>query len=446
MDTGIIRQLLWLTTCSLGIVGLWTSHLSAQLTDQTQTPNAAGRGIALSLEQQVGAGQGDEYTPDSSIYFIQRDPARAIRRGRQLFQRKFTMAQGFGPRKSDGGGDIAAEAIIGAGLVDSCAGCHGRPRGAAGHGGDVVTRPDSRDAPHLFGLGLQEMIADEITKDLRDIRAHAIASARRNRTRVTRSLRSKEISYGRITARPDGSVDTSEVQGVDPDLRVRPFFAHGGTISIREFVVGAFKAEMGLEAFDLCLSQAAQGGECVTPSGMALDGGQDKIEAPPISSVTEDGDGDGIKNEMDVALIDFMEFYLLNYFKAGLGQQTETTRRGFELIEEIGCTTCHIRDLVIEHDRRVADVETRFDQRRGIFNRLFAEATPLFVEEDDGQSLPKLVPAGQGFVVKNIFADFKRHDLGPNFRELNYDGTYQKTFMTASGFSPSQASPLERQR
>jgi len=28
------------------------------------------------------------------------------------------------------------------------------------------------------------------------------------------------------------------VVGVDSDLRVRPFFAHGGTISIREFVVG----------------------------------------------------------------------------------------------------------------------------------------------------------------------------------------------------------------
>jgi hypothetical protein len=32
---------------------------------------------------------------------------------------------------------------------------------------------------------------------------------------------------------------------VNPDLRVRPFFAQGGTISIREFLVGAFNAEMG---------------------------------------------------------------------------------------------------------------------------------------------------------------------------------------------------------
>ena len=66
----------------------------------------------------------------------------------------------------DGKGDIANNLGIGAGSTDSCAACHGRPRGSAGSGGDVVTRPDSRDAPHLFGLGLKEMIADEITAEL----------------------------------------------------------------------------------------------------------------------------------------------------------------------------------------------------------------------------------------------------------------------------------------
>ena len=68
-------------------------------------------------------------------------------------------------------------------MTDSCAACHGRPRGAAGVGGDVATRPDSRDAPHLFGLGLKEMLADEITSDLRDLRAQALASARQANAR-----------------------------------------------------------------------------------------------------------------------------------------------------------------------------------------------------------------------------------------------------------------------
>ena len=43
---------------------------------------------------------------------------------------------------------------------------------------------------------------------------------------------------------------TSQVDGVNPDLRVRPFFHPGGTVSIREFVVGALQAEMGLQAVD----------------------------------------------------------------------------------------------------------------------------------------------------------------------------------------------------
>ena len=65
----------------------------------------------------------------------------------------------------------------GAGLADSCAACHGRPKGSAGFGGDVFTRPDSRDAPHLFGLGIQEMLADEMTAELREIRDQALADA-----------------------------------------------------------------------------------------------------------------------------------------------------------------------------------------------------------------------------------------------------------------------------
>src|SRR5262245_58703327 len=201
----------------LGAVLLGAHAVRAQLNDLTQTPNAENAGIAKSLQQQIGAGVGNVNTPDSSLFLINRDPARSIRRGRQLFQRKFTVEQGFGPRTGDGVGDIAADGSLGAGLVDSCAGCHGRPRGAAGFGGDVFTRPDSRDAPDLFGLGLQEQLADEITTDLRNIRAGAISDARRFRQTVTRPLFSKGINYGTIRAFANGSVDTSGVDGVDPD-------------------------------------------------------------------------------------------------------------------------------------------------------------------------------------------------------------------------------------
>jgi hypothetical protein len=79
----------------------------------------------------------------------------------------------------------------------------------------------------------------------------------------------------------------------------------------------------------------------------------------------------------------------------------------------------------------VADVETVFDIERGIFNDLFATATPLFTEVRDSTSFPTLKrPALRPFLVENIFTDFKRHDLGPNFWERNFNGTLQKEFLT----------------
>lgn len=413
-----------------------------ELIDRTQAPNALNEGINKSLEQQIGEGRGDIYTPSSSAFIITRDPFRAIRRGRQIFQRKFTRAQGQGPNVGDGRGDINTVLTIGAGLADSCAGCHGRPRGSAGFGGDVATRPDSRDAPHLFGLGLKEMLADEITTDLRSIRQQALDEARARGRSVTRRLVSKGIGYGSITVNPDGSVNTSRVEGVDPDLRVRPLFAHGGEFSIRAFAVGAFQAEMGLQAFDPDLVTASRGGRVITPSGMVLDGTLDRIDPPPATSEGDDGDRDGVRNEIPVSLVDFMEFYLLNYFKAGISEQTTATQNGRKLFERIGCASCHIPDLPIDRDRRVADVETVFDPEQGIFNRLFATAAPLHRVVDDRRGYPPLKPPLLGpFVVENIFTDLKRHDLGPNFHERNYDGSTQKKFMTTPLWGVGSTAP-----
>jgi hypothetical protein len=39
-------------------------------------------------------------------------------------------------------------------------------------------------------------------------------------------------------------------------------------------------------------------------------------------------------------------------------------------------------------------------------------------------------PALQPFLVRDIFTDFKRHDLGPSFHERNYDGTVRTEFLT----------------
>jgi hypothetical protein len=416
---------------TLVVAGLaWTPDAQAQLNDLTQTPNTENEGIRKSLADQTGAGRGDILTPGSSAFIIKRDPFRSIRRGRQLFQRKFTLGQGLGPRTNDGVGDIETDVSHGAGLADSCAACHGRPRGSAGAGGDVFTRPDSRDAPHLFGLGLVEMLADEMTGDLRALRASAVAQAQTSGFPVVKLLNTKGINFGALTAFPNGFVNTSFVKGVNPDLRVRPFFHQGGEFSIRAFAAGAFKDEMGLQAFDPDLATAHAGGSVTTPAGLVLDGSKDQIPGPAAAE-NQDPDADGVSNEITPALLDHMEFYLLNYFKAGVSPTTSSMETGFALMQTIGCTSCHVRNLTIDHDRRVADVETVLDPVKGNFNRLFSTASAFLNVVPDGSGHPpQKLPAGGSFVVKNFFSDLKRHDLGPNFWERNFNGTITKEFVT----------------
>ena len=389
--------------------------------------------IGKTLEQQIGTGQGDVRTPGSSIYLINRDPARSIRRGRQLFQRKFSVSEGLGPRvNASSTGDITKNRALGAGFADSCAACHGRPKGSAGFGGDVATRPDSRDAPHLFGLGIVEQLAEEMTNELRSQRDTAITDT--SNKPVTIKLTAKGIEFGQLTVSANGEVDTSKVSGVDEDLRVRPFFHHGATVSIREFIIGALKDEMGMQAWDPVLCSVTDPNnpqDATSPAGFNYTTDQDKFERPPVCDQFSDADADGVAGEINPALIDHMEFYLLNYFKPATYKSTDLTRLGRTLMDTAKCTSCHVPDLTIDSDRRVADVETAYDPEKGIFNELFAVASTRFGEPiEDSEPFP-ILPAGQQpFVVKQFFSDLKRHDLGEAFHERDYDGSVIKTFVT----------------
>ena len=90
----------------------------------------------------------------------------------------------------------------------------------------------------------------------------------------------------------------------------------------------------------------------------------------------------------------------------------------------------------------MADVETEFDCDKGIFNGLFATATPLTNVVADTSGFPaKQLPKLGSFVVENIFTDFKRHDLGKNFHERNYDGTMQTEFLTTPLWGVGSTAP-----
>jgi hypothetical protein len=165
---------------------------------------------------------------------------------------------------------------------------------------------------------------------------------------------------------------------------------------------------------------------------MVLDGAQDAIEAPPTADSSADPDQDGVTNEVPSSVVDFLEFYLLNYFKPGhYAPRPLAHLAGRRIFARIGCAGCHVPELTIEHDRRVADVETAYDATHGLMNGLFATATPLHGDFADGSGLPDRKRAlGGSFVVKDFFSDLRRHDLGAGFHERNYDGSLQTQFLT----------------
>jgi hypothetical protein len=213
---------------------------------------------------------------------------------------------------------------------------------------------------------------------------------------------------------------------------------------------------MGIQISDPIINAAADGELVVTPSGFVMDGTIDVFERSPTGEATDpditEPNAAGLPEDAGVALIDFMEFYLLNYFKPARNLQTANSNAGRALFNQIQCNSCHIANFTIENDRRVADVETvhvlslPVAERPppGVFNNLFAIASTRLqavAGSEDALGFPIIEPTGQPFLVEDIFTDFKRHDLGPALHERNFDNTIQNVFMTEALWGVGSTSP-----
>ncbi|BCH22544.1 di-heme oxidoredictase family protein [Mesorhizobium sp. L-8-3] len=193
-------------------------------------------------------------------------------KGEKLFDGRFTELDGVGR-------PFATQAIIPtkrkrapesgffrtAGLdANACSGCHNQPR--LGGAGDFVTNvfvsegfesadfdsldpqfSNERGSNHLFGAGLIELLAREMTAELKEIRKATIAEARRTGQTATSRLSAKGVEYGTITAEPDGVLDLSGIEGVDADLVIRRFSQKGVMTSLRQFTVNALNHHHGMQ-------------------------------------------------------------------------------------------------------------------------------------------------------------------------------------------------------
>ena len=95
-----------------------------------------------------------------------------------------------------------------------------------------------------------ELLAREMTVELQGIVDLATEESKSAGVPVTRDLVAKGVSFGRVTARPNGTVDTSEVEGVDDDFIIKPIQSKGHIVSLREFVVKAMNSHFGIQAIE----------------------------------------------------------------------------------------------------------------------------------------------------------------------------------------------------
>ena len=274
-----------------------------------------------------------------------------IETGRNLFKAKFTTLDGAGrpkatqaivPTKRKSGVNPAFTRTSGPDS-NSCAGCHNDP--VVGGAGDFVTdvfvsegfesaQFDSTDPSFsserhttpLMGDGLVELLAREMTADLHDERAAAVAEARASAADVRVDLASKGVRFGAITAHPDGIVDLTSIEGVDSDLIVRPFSRKGVFTSLRQFTINALNIHHGMEA--------------VERFGVRWTGSHDFAES---------GVPDAVSAGDVTALVAFQATLAPPTIKSDLPDDWRlAAAEGAKQFDALGCASCHVQTLPLK--------------------------------------------------------------------------------------------------
>ena len=335
--------------------------------------------------------------------------------GRLLFQAKFNAYDGQGRPATTGGGDPrvpgSAPAFIRTSAPDSnsCFGCHNDPfSGAAGdfvanvfvlaQTLDPVTESingansNERNTLGMHGAGAIEMLAREMTAELRAIRDEAVFDAQDSGSAVTAELWAKGVHFGSITVEADGSVNSDNVDGVDADLIIKPFHQKGAVISLREFTNNAMNHHHGMQS--------------VERFGIERTG-------------TRDFDQDGVEDELTVGDITAATLYQAVLGTPGQvipnnGAVARAIIRGERTFSRIGCADCHVPEM---------ELNSAVFTEPNPYNKpgdLMVSDVPRVFEVDLSSQGPKphLERTPSGSAIVRAFTDLKRHNLCDE--ELNH--------------------------
>jgi Di-haem oxidoreductase, putative peroxidase len=249
----------------------------------------------------------------------------------------------------------------------------------------------------LFGIGGVQLVAREMTADLQELKAKALANPG-----IQIILQTKEVNFGTIVADVHGNLNTSGVKGVDPDLVVRPFGRKGEFSSVRQFDTAAMMFHFGMQPVE-------------------------------IVGVGADDDSDGVVNEVLVGEISALEIFLTTQERPFIAPHKKQAQKGFRLFTNIGCADCHRPEM-----------KTRSHMLTYSYPEI--ETNPganIFYSVDLTDGLTQFEPAAKGGIIVRMFSDLKRHDLGPALAENFHLAGNQRNqeFITAKLWGVADSAP-----
>ncbi|MFL2639995.1 MAG: di-heme oxidoredictase family protein [Dehalococcoidia bacterium] len=363
------------------------------------------------LEGDLEAAIGD--VPAISVHIDQNDiltnnisVEKILEMGEVLFLASFNTLDGVGRPETNGDFDARPRREspdnfnrISGPDANACSGCHNLPK--TGGGGDNVANVfvlsgelpfvedmslsevgNERNTLGMFGSGYVELLAREITDDLEQIRYDAFWKSKITKEVLRVQLISKGIDFGFITVHPNGVVDTSETEGIDEDLIIKPFGQKGSMISLRQFTIFALNLHHG-------------------------------IQAAETYGVGKDPDQDGISDELTVGDITALTLFQaalpaprINYPESE--QAKDAALLGENIFGTIGCASCHIPKLPLESS---VFIEPNPYNPPRIY-REESGASPFSIDLIDLDANANFETDSDGRIMIPVFTDFKRHDMG----------------------------------
>lgn len=448
----------------------------------------------------------DPYLEGGSMHLQECDPWLGYVWGRSLTQRNFRDRDGVYGDAGKIDGMLLADGVskmMDRGHTNSCGACHNNPYRDAGAGMTIPKNGgQGRSTPHMFGGGLIEMVGlqmrlqalaiadenrdgwisfEEMKKAKRCIIANLPAGVAGERVEVDYGSfddvngngfpdlnplfypifvdkNGQRIATAKNLRSPEVAGYTFEVQAFGAGHMYLTFRPPVST-TLRAFTATPFDIHSGLQAHDpttytspnkdaLALVSNAGAQQFVTAVGKD----RGAVRAPTKSGLPgislDDPDRDGYCEEISEGDLDVAEWYLLNHPAPARGRISKDAIAGEKLFHQIGCATCHIPDWHLNaYNPGAKDYTQRFDGDRRFFElnvgwneqneRL--EGKVVYLADKKGK---RIVPRRDAYTIRGVYTDFKYHDVGEDFYQMQFDGSIVKKWRTLPLWGVATTAPF----